>query len=135
MPAFSNISVYMMYLCRKRNHSKCCCLDSFIYSSVFAPTWCSPRRTCSCRLRTGFAPSWWCRRSPCCRLQKCRLASEPAVSTCLLISTFCTKMGCYMDNIFGKMLMGSSRVVLQLPCYPGKQGELSEFFLQNTLPK
>ena len=39
-----------------------------------------------------------------------------------------------MGKRFCKMFSESSTVVLQLPCCPGKQGELSQFFT-NLLPK
>ena len=43
--------------------------------------------------------------------------------------------GRYLGKRFCKMFSEGSTVVLQLPSYPGTQGELSGNCLQNLLPK
>ena len=51
-----------------------------------------------------------------------------------LVSDFhstCTLSAIRSFPKFGKMFSESSTIVMQLPCCPGKQGELSEYCLQN----
>ena len=51
----------------------------------------------------------------------------------MLITQPNTRMGFYLEKRFCKLFSESCTVVLQLPCWPSKQGELSNFFFTKPL--